>query len=188
MWNTWLANSRSVLCRFQVFLLLIRPLFNLPFCLHLIMVIVLYASPSTLKPLDSVYYSALSFITGDKFFTHRCILYEKVAGYSLADRMELHYTLFINLYCKNCKTIYASWSQDILTLSKENLENSFFSQMEKVTNVLKLKSLISFEDFKVLHSSTLNATCNSFSLCVTFLCLCICSYCICFLVHRSLKR
>ena len=36
------------------------------------------ASATTLKSLDSVYHSALKFITGDPYNIHYCVLYEKV--------------------------------------------------------------------------------------------------------------
>lgn len=42
-----------------------------------------HASASTLKPLDAVYHSALSFITGDVYSTHHCTLYELVWWSSL---------------------------------------------------------------------------------------------------------
>lgn len=41
-------------------------------------IIHMHVSPSTLKPLDSVYHGALRLITGDAFLIHRCTLYEKV--------------------------------------------------------------------------------------------------------------
>lgn len=53
------------------------------------------AAPSTLKSLDSVYHSALRFITGDKYDTHHCILYDKVGWPSLADRRNTHWYMFI---------------------------------------------------------------------------------------------
>lgn len=54
-----------------------------------------HASATALKPLDSVYHSALRFITGDPFKTHHCSLYEKVGWTSLSLRRELHWFLFI---------------------------------------------------------------------------------------------
>ena len=45
-----------------------------------------HAAITTLKPLDSIYHSALRFITGDRYDTHHCVLYEKVGWSSLSDR------------------------------------------------------------------------------------------------------
>lgn len=64
----------------NVYHLLVRPL-----GLCLILAIIHVCSP-TLKPLDSVYHSALHFITADKFLTHHCILLEKVTWSSLTNR------------------------------------------------------------------------------------------------------
>ena len=55
----------------------------------------MHASSTALKSLDTVYHSALRFITGDKFLTHHCILYEKVSWPSLRARREEHCLLFI---------------------------------------------------------------------------------------------
>ena len=54
-----------------------------------------HASNTTLKPLDSAYHSALRFITGEKYNTHHCILYEKVGWSSLSLRRSYHWYLFI---------------------------------------------------------------------------------------------
>ena len=53
------------------------------------------AAPSTLKSLDSVYHSALRFITGDSYSTHHCILYDKVGWSPLAVRRDQHWYLFV---------------------------------------------------------------------------------------------
>lgn len=54
-----------------------------------------HASASTLKPLDSVYHSALRFITGDSYSTHHCIFYEKIGWASPTVRRDRHLFLFI---------------------------------------------------------------------------------------------
>ena len=54
-----------------------------------------HASASTLKPLDSMYHSALRFITCDSYSTHHCTLYEKVGWTSLTVRRNRHWLLFI---------------------------------------------------------------------------------------------
>ena len=53
------------------------------------------ASNTTLKALDSVYHSALRFITGDSYMTHHCILYNKVGWPSLATRRDQHWFIFV---------------------------------------------------------------------------------------------
>ena len=50
---------------------------------------------SILKPLDSVYHSALRFITGANFNTHHCDLYGMVGWGSLLERRNYHWHLFI---------------------------------------------------------------------------------------------
>ena len=53
------------------------------------------ASATSLKTLDAVYHSALRFITGDTYDTHRCILYNKIGWPSLATRRDQHWFIFI---------------------------------------------------------------------------------------------
>ena len=43
------------------------------------------AAPSSLEPLDTVYYSPLRFMTGDGYGTHHCVLYD-MGWSSLAER------------------------------------------------------------------------------------------------------
>ncbi len=58
-------------------------------------VIYRHAAASGLRPLDSVYHSALRFITGDGYRTHHCVLYEKVVWPSLEERRNKHWFLYI---------------------------------------------------------------------------------------------
>ena len=58
-------------------------------------IVYMYAAPSTLKLLDSVYHSAIRFVTGDAFRTHHCNLYKNVGWSPLADRREKHCLLFV---------------------------------------------------------------------------------------------
>ena len=44
-------------------------------------IVYMYAAPSTLKLLDSVYRSAIRFVTGDAFKTHHCNLYRNVGPF-----------------------------------------------------------------------------------------------------------
>lgn len=55
----------------------------------------MHAPASVLKPLDAVYHSAIRFITGDRFSTHHCILYQKVNWLPLKSRREMHFALFV---------------------------------------------------------------------------------------------
>ena len=54
-----------------------------------------HAAAATLKPLDTVYHSALRFITGDSYNTHHCILYNRVGWSSLSERRTKHWHQFI---------------------------------------------------------------------------------------------
>ena len=54
-----------------------------------------HAATSTLKSLDSVYHSAIRFVTGDIYGTHHCILYNHVGWSSLTERRELHWHLYL---------------------------------------------------------------------------------------------
>ena len=53
------------------------------------------ATPSILKPLDTVYHSALRWVTGDSYGTHHCTLYENAGLPSLSERREMHWYLFV---------------------------------------------------------------------------------------------
>ena len=53
------------------------------------------ATSTTLGPLNTVYHSAIRFITGDAYRTHHCLLYDKVEWLSLENRRKLHLYMFI---------------------------------------------------------------------------------------------
>ena len=53
------------------------------------------ASLSTLKTLDAMYHSALRFITGDRYGTHHCTLYNKVGWPALSERRDFHWKILI---------------------------------------------------------------------------------------------
>lgn len=82
------------------------------------------APASTLKPLDSLYRSALRFITGDPSKTHHCRLDEKLNWSYLAALREKHRFIFIRkghmpayityLLCFNKKN-YQTLSSDQIT-------------------------------------------------------------------------
>ena len=131
----------------------------------------MHASASTLKPLNAVFHSALRFITGDRYLTHHCILYEKVGWPSLEVRREQHCLLFIYkalcgklpLYLtsllKLCTSGYNTRSQTQLRLHiprmKCELGKTAFSfyapdRWNRLQESLKLDNLVSIESFKVL--------------------------------------
>ena len=83
---------------------------------------------SILKPLDTVYHSALRWVTGDSCGTHHCTLYENAGLPSLSERREMHWYLFVfkaiagmlpsyicNLLDYN-PSPYQTRSSDVLTL------------------------------------------------------------------------
>lgn len=54
-----------------------------------------HAASSTLKPLDSVYHSALGFIAGVGYNCQHCLLHDMVGWSSLEKRWNNHWFLFI---------------------------------------------------------------------------------------------
>ena len=58
-------------------------------------IVYMYAAPSALKLLDSVYHSAIRFVTGDAFRTHHCNLYKNVGWAPLAVRRGKYCFLFV---------------------------------------------------------------------------------------------
>ena len=51
-------------------------------------IVYMHAAPSVLKPLVTVYPSAIRFITGDPFKTHHCALYKNAGWPSLSVRRD----------------------------------------------------------------------------------------------------
>ena len=143
-----------------------------------------YASAATLKPLDSVYHSALRFITGDPYSTHHCTLYNKVGWSSLSVRRDLHLHLFtykaiigmLPLYVSSLLTWPASShhtrSNDWLTLHVPRvyteLGRSAFSfsapsAWNSLQSTLKMNSLVSFGHFKSMIVNLLSSVCTCFN-------------------------
>ena len=52
-------------------------------------------SKTTLHSLDSVYHSVLRYITGTRYSTHHCELYEMVGWPSLSVRRQIHWIIFV---------------------------------------------------------------------------------------------
>ena len=159
----------------------------------------MHSAPSSLKPLDAVYHSALRFITGDGFLTHHCRLYEKVGWPSLAIRREQHCTIFIykallkklpnylNSLLEPKVGHHHTRSQDyfvleIPTVSSELGKTAFRFYGPHMWNclqsVLKLENLISLDRFKILVWNTLRSNCTC-----TFWCLLSCNH-LCFIVFK----
>ena len=142
-----------------------------------------HASVTTLKILDSVYHSALRFITGEKYDTHHCILYNKVGWSSLADRRKKHWYLFIFKALIGKQPLYISsmleWytgaymtrSNNLMLLraprASSDLGKSAFSvdapnSWNALQHSLRLKSLPSLGEFKRLLSDHCVSICNCF--------------------------
>lgn len=93
--------------------------------------IYMHASASVLKPLDAVYHSAIRFITGDRFSTHHCTLYQKVNWLPLKTRREMHLALFVYKallhklppFINSLLTVRRSGYQVLLAYSHENFCN-----------------------------------------------------------------
>ena len=91
-------------------------------------ILYMHATDSTLRPLNTIYHSALRFITGAGFRTHHCELYTSLEWSSLAQRRKQHSILFtykaligkLPFYLTNLldvnTSIYGTRSQDLLLL------------------------------------------------------------------------
>ena len=144
----------------------------------------MHASAATLKPLDSVYHSALRFITGDSYDTHHCDLYSNVGWPSLSVRRERHWVLFIYKaligllppYISSMLSFnegsYQTRSRDWITLQVPavftELGKSSFSYCAPATwnsvqNYFKLSSFLSIGQFKSLTVSYFTSSCSCFT-------------------------
>ncbi len=142
-----------------------------------------HASSTTLHPLDTIYHSALRFITGNSYNTHHCDLYSKVGWPSLSNRRDRHWNLFIlkaitgllpsyiNLLVSFNAGLYHTRSKDWLTLQvpsvNSKLGKTSFSYCAPTTwntlqNHLKLNSLLSLGQFKSLTTSYFTSNCSCF--------------------------
>ena len=147
-------------------------------------IIYMHAGDLVLKQLDSIYHSALRFITGDKFRTHHCTLYQSVGWSSLSDRRVQHQLLYIykailqklpdylNSLLSWRTGRYQTRSQDYLLLDipfarKEIGKKAFKHYAPRVWNTLqestKLDTLIPLGSFKHLINSDSHHICNCFS-------------------------
>ena len=147
-------------------------------------IIYMHAGDLVLKQLDTIYHSALRFITGDKFRTHHCTLYQSVGWSSLSDRRVQHQLLYIykailqklpdylNSLLSWCTGHYQTRSQDYLLLDipfarKEIGKKAFKHYAPRVWNTFqestKLDTLIPLGSFKHLINSDSHHICNCFS-------------------------
>ena len=143
----------------------------------------MHAASAVLKPLDTVYHSAIRFITGDSFLTHHCTLYENVGWSSLTTRRELHCLQFIFKTLSGKGPEYlSSWltakpashrtrSQTYISLCTPRINSdhgksafSFYApdKWNKLQARLKLDNLISIASFKALLVIELHKTCTCF--------------------------
>ena len=141
------------------------------------------AAPSVLKPLDTVYHSALRFISGEHYRTHHCILYDRVGWPSLVDRRNKHWYLFIfktidgtlPLYLKSLlewdpgtyRTRSSDWLKLKLPTAKTKLgETAFCFNASNTWNELQLTfkicSPITYGTFKSLIAELPTSVCNCF--------------------------
>ena len=147
-------------------------------------IVYMHASSTVLKSLDAVYHSALRFITGDKYLTHHCVLYEKVNWPSLAARREEHCLLFIYkaligqlpLYLSSLLTHvnnnYCTRSQSHIRLCIPRVRTeqgktafSYYApdKWNKFQDSMKLEQLIPLNLFKALLRDTLHEECTCFN-------------------------
>ena len=139
------------------------------------------ASHSTLKTLDAVYHSALRFITGDRYGTHHCTLYNKVGWPALSEKRDGHWKTFIyktiiglmplylsSLIHWNCNTLNTrsqSWLSLYLPHVNTKLGKTAFCYKapyiwNEVQKSLRLCSFISLREFLNLITCTTDFSCN----------------------------
>ena len=141
------------------------------------------AASSILKPLDTVYHSALRFISGEQYRTRHCILYDRVGLPSLTDRRNKHWYQFIfkaidgtsPMYIKSLldwnPVTYRTRSSDWLTLkvpraNSELGKTAFCFNAPTTWNDLQLKfkisSPITYGQWKSLIADLPTDVCNCF--------------------------
>lgn len=147
-------------------------------------VICMHASATTLKPLDALYHRSLRFITGEKFLTHHCVLYQKVGWPPLAVRRQQHCLLFIYQalcgklpnYLSSLLTVnnlnYRTRLQSHLRLSVPRVNTElgktafrFYApdKWNRLQDSLKLEQLVSYQKaFPILVDKHLCFNCTCF--------------------------
>ena len=146
-------------------------------------VIYRHAAVTTLKALDSVYHSALRFITQDKYNTHHCVLYDKVGWTSLAARRDYHWYQFIfkgisgrlppyitslldwnvsSYQTRSSKWLVCTVPQMSTKLGRTAYSYDAANTWNSIQNSLKLDTLPSLNDFRNLVFSICVSPCNCF--------------------------
>ena len=141
------------------------------------------ATASALTSLDSVYHSALRFITGSSYSTHHCVLYEKVGWAPLSVRRQKHWLLFIYKVLNGNMPPYLStllnWSNnkystrstDFLMLDvprtktefgKAAFSSSAASSWNISQQTLELNKMVSIGQFKTMVINYCTFECNCF--------------------------
>ncbi|KAJ8245109.1 hypothetical protein GJAV_G00275360 [Gymnothorax javanicus] len=146
-------------------------------------VIYRHAAVTTLKPLDSVYHSALRFVTGASYNSHHCLLYDMVGWSSLEMWRNRHWLLFIlkallgkllpniSMLLTQYENPYPTRSNDWLMLevpcARTELGKTAFQfsapySWNLLQSTLKLVSLPSFNQFKAKIRDLLVSSCVCF--------------------------
>lgn len=147
-------------------------------------ILYMHASKSMLRSLDSVYHSALRFITGAKYSTHHCDLYSISGCHPLSVRRQLHWLTFIYkavigllpsylllLFSWSSNKRYNLRSNNIILFNipspRTNFGKSAFqynapSSWNELQKCLKLVVFIPLSNFKSCIANTLQYQCKCF--------------------------
>ena len=146
-------------------------------------IIYMHAGSATLRQLDTVYHSALRFITGDHFRTHHCTLYQAVGWPSLTIRRTQHLLMYVYKAIlgklPSYLTSLITWrsshhhtrSQDWLVLAvpqvRTDLGKSAFSYSaprvwNEIQETIRLDTLVPLGSFKNLIKDTMVVICTCF--------------------------
>ena len=141
------------------------------------------ASITTLLPLDTVYHSALRFITGESYSTHHCTLYDRVGWSSLSERRTKHWhqfifkaidgklppyiTLLLNWRPRTRGTRSNEWlALDIPSVRSELGKSAFCfdapTSWNTLQQTLKINTPISYGQFNNLLSNLPTSICDCF--------------------------
>ena len=146
-------------------------------------IIYMHASATALKVLDTVYHSAIRFITQANYDTHHCHLYQLVGWTSLALRRKLHWYQFIfkaisgklppyltNLLDRNLSSHATRSSEWLLfrvprtstLLGETAFSYAAPSSWNLIQKELKLDSLPTLPEFRTMVSSLCVSNCTCF--------------------------
>ena len=144
----------------------------------------MHAPATVLKKLDSIYHTAIRFITDARFLTHHCALYQLVGWSSLYCRRQFHFLIFmykaligkLPLYLGSLLSFkensrYELRSSRWLQLKEPRMQSEFgmtsFSayapkSWNKIQDSLQLNILVSLGEFKTLVSRVTEEVCTCF--------------------------